>query len=193
MGLVRTRPTQLDDPTVSNFCVIFEVFLSPSKKQAEYCGFELSSSIVIFNIQLSSSNNVCHLQDYGDRCVTQRYEMIGVQLPKAPPERLKLKIPECAVTDSFRYYLLLRNMFGDPPYKQVGGLSAEHYVALAAEHERDPYLHELRRKASEQENPTSPEGAKEATAGQDGVGQDDVGQDKEQVPPKGDPCAERSP
>src|SRR5437868_7840262 len=33
------------------------------------------------------------------RCVAQRYEMIGVQPPEAPPERLKLQIPECAVTE----------------------------------------------------------------------------------------------
>src|SRR5260221_12040455 len=32
------------------------------------------------------------------RCVTQRYEMIGVQPPEAPPERRKLEIPECTVT-----------------------------------------------------------------------------------------------
>ena len=147
------------------------------------------------------------LQDqYGDprylreiaRCVTQRYEMIGVQPPEVPPERLKLKIPECDVTDSFRYFLALRSMFGDPPYNPRGGLMAEHYAALAAEHEQDPYLHKLRRKRSEQENPTAPAGADEVPAGQDPVkkdevGQDDVGQDTEHVSPHGDTCAERSP
>lgn len=78
---------------------------------------------------------------------------------QAPPERLKLEIPECAVTDSFRYDPMLRNVFGVPPWKELAGLRAEHYAALAAEHERDPYLHELRRKESERDNPTAPDGA----------------------------------
>src|SRR5579872_1093089 len=95
------------------------------------------------------------LQDqYGDprylreiaRCVTQRYEMIGVQPPEVPPERLKLEVPVTNVSESFRYYLVLRHMFGDPPYNERGGMRAEHYAALAEEHERDPYLHDLRRK-----------------------------------------------
>src|SRR5579872_3692509 len=120
------------------------------------------------------------LQDqYGDprylreiaRCVTQRYVMIGVQPPEVPPERLKLEIPECAVTDSFRYYLALRSMFGDPPYKEVSTLKAEHLAALVAEHERDPYLHKLhlrkQREKSEQANPTGFGGADGAPVGQD--------------------------
>src|SRR5437763_13264585 len=112
--------------------------------------------------------------------------MIGVQPPEAPPERLKLQIPECAVTEAFRHYLLLRSRFGDPPYNPMGGLKAEHYAALAAEHERDPVLHELRRKASEQENPMAPAAEQGAPVGQDPagpdpIGRDPVGQDTEQL------------
>ena len=62
------------------------------------------------------------------------------------------------------------------------GTVSRDLAALAAEHERDPVLHKLRRKASEQENPTAPAGAQGAPAGQDGIGQDDVGQNKEQEP-----------
>jgi hypothetical protein len=116
------------------------------------------------------------LQDqYGDprylreiaRCVAQRHQMIGVQPPEAPPEKVKIEIPECALTDSFRYYLALRSWFGDPPYNELGGLRAEHYAALAAEHERDPFLHDLLRKQWEQENPSAPGDADQATAGQE--------------------------
>src|SRR5258708_11371613 len=116
------------------------------------------------------------LQDqYGDprylreiaRCVAQRYEMIGVQPPELPPERRKLEIPECSVTESFRYYLMLRNMFGDPPYNQRGRLTDEHYASLVAEHERDPYLHGMLREKSEHENPAAAGAEDDAPAGQD--------------------------
>jgi hypothetical protein len=39
----------------------------------------------------------------------------------------------------FKHYLLLRKFYGDPPYAEFGGLTAEQIEALVAEHERDPY------------------------------------------------------
>jgi hypothetical protein len=39
----------------------------------------------------------------------------------------------------FKHYLLLRKVYGDPPYAEFGGLTAEQIAALVAEHERDPY------------------------------------------------------
>ena len=39
---------------------------------------------------------------------------------------------------AFKHYLLLREFYGDPPYAEFGGLTAEQIAALVAEHERDP-------------------------------------------------------
>jgi hypothetical protein len=75
------------------------------------------------------------------RCVAQRHEMIGVEPPTVPPDRARVEIPECTVTECFRYYLVLHQLFGDSPYQPVGGLKAEQIAALVAEHERDPYVH----------------------------------------------------
>lgn len=86
------------------------------------------------------------------RCVAQRTEMIGVEPPTVPPERAKLEVPECGLAESFRYYLRLHRLFGDPPYKPLGGLKAEHYAALIAEDERDPYGYERWFQKTDQEN-----------------------------------------
>ena len=86
------------------------------------------------------------------RCVDKRNEMIGVEPPKVPPERAKLEVPECNLTDSFRLYLKLQGLFGGPPYKPVGVLNAEHYKVLLAEHERDPYGYARWFEKADQEN-----------------------------------------
>ena len=39
----------------------------------------------------------------------------------------------------FKDYLLLRELYGDPPYAEFGGLTSEQIAALVAEHEKDPY------------------------------------------------------
>jgi hypothetical protein len=49
------------------------LFLSPLKKQAENCGFELSPLIVTFEIRLSPSTLDCHLQSYG--CLQPRFRI----------------------------------------------------------------------------------------------------------------------
>jgi hypothetical protein len=78
--------------------------------------------------------------------------MIGVPPPEAPRGEPELKIPDCELTDHFRYYLLLRQWFGDPPYHPVGRLQAEHYAALVAEHERDPNLSKMLMRRDEEQN-----------------------------------------
>lgn len=144
------------------------------------------------------------LQDqYGDprylreiaRCVIQRYEMIGVQPPEVPPERLKLEIPECDITHTFRYYLMLQSVFGNPPYKPFGPLGPKQYAALVAEHKRDPFMYKPQRKESEQENPTAPDAAVEAPAVHDNAHDDahDNGHDNAHVSPQGESVAEPSP
>jgi hypothetical protein len=74
------------------------------------------------------------------RCVAQRYEMIGVQPPEAPrPEVVGTPLPIDQYPLVFKHYLLLRKFYGDPPYAEFGGLTAEQIAALVAEHERAPY------------------------------------------------------
>jgi hypothetical protein len=117
------------------------------------------------------------LQDqYGDprylrevaRCVAQRNEMIGVEPPTPPPEKAKLEIPEGGLADSFREYLLLHGMFGDPPYKPIGGLTPEHYAALVAEHKRDPlYLAKKWVEETNRENSTARDAAEGPADGYD--------------------------
>ena len=53
---------------------------------------------------------------------------------------------------------MLHNMFGDPPFKPVGALKAEHYAALVAEYERDPYQRDLWTEETEPENSTAGDG-----------------------------------
>ena len=132
------------------------------------------------------------LQDqYGDprylreiaRCVAQRYEMIGVQPPKAPPETVALEIPECSLTDAFRHYLTLHGMFGDPPYKPRGGLTAEHFAALVEEHKREPlkFLCEIQKEKQRRETLN-----RENSMGRDGVEEGaPAAQDQPRVPPQG--------
>jgi hypothetical protein len=99
------------------------------------------------------------------RCVEQRYEMIGVPPPEAPRGEPEVKVPDCELTDHFRYYLVLRQWFGDPPYHPVGRLQAEHYAALVAEHEHDPNLSKMVMRR-EEEHPTTPAGADGSPGGQ---------------------------
>ena len=99
------------------------------------------------------------------RCVAQRNAMIGVEPPTAPPERAKPEVPECSLTDSFRTYLRLHGMFGDPPYQPLGGLKAEHYAALVAEHERDPYGYARYFQTADQENSAGCDAAAGPSAG----------------------------
>jgi len=58
----------------------------------------------------------------------------------------------------------LRQLFGDPPYHPVGTLNAEHYAALAAEHERDPNLSQMLMRGEEKRQAT-PAGADGPPAG----------------------------
>jgi hypothetical protein len=129
------------------------------------------------------------------RCVAQRNAMIGVQPPTVPPERVKLEVPTTNVSESFRYYLMLQSVFGDPPYNPRGTLTTEHYAALVEEHKRDPYMHKLRLQKMEQENAAAQaeqasgnaEGAPAAATGTP------AGQNNEQVLPEGQICAKPSP
>ena len=50
---------------------------------------------------------------------------------------------------------LLCDLVGDPPYQPLGALKAEHYAALVAEFERDPYQNDLLIKDSERKNSTA--------------------------------------
>jgi hypothetical protein len=105
-----------------------------------------------------------YLREIG-RCVAQRSQIIGVEPPTPPPESAKIEIPHCALTESFRYYLVLRGMLGDAPYKPRGALTAEHYAALVAEHERDPYLLKQWLQETERGNSTARDVAERPPAG----------------------------
>lgn len=85
------------------------------------------------------------------RCVTQRYEMIGVEPPKPPPppKAVRLPRPVDEYPMLFKEYLLLRDIYGDPPYKNFGGLTTEQIAALLAEHEREPIPSEIYENRSE--------------------------------------------
>jgi len=74
------------------------------------------------------------------RCVSQRYEMLGVEPPETPrPEVVDIPLPIDRYPKVFKDYLRLRNLFGDPPYAEFGGLTTEQIAALVAEYEKDPY------------------------------------------------------
>jgi hypothetical protein len=74
------------------------------------------------------------------RCVAQRHDMIGVEPPEAPPpQRPNIPLPIEEYPLVFRDYLCLRDFYGDPPYKEFGGLTTEQIAALVAEHEKRPY------------------------------------------------------
>jgi hypothetical protein len=74
------------------------------------------------------------------RCVAQRDKMIGVEPPEAPPsDVVQAPWPIDDYQELFKAFLSLREIFGDPPYEQLGGLTTEQIAALVAEYERDPY------------------------------------------------------
>jgi hypothetical protein len=74
------------------------------------------------------------------RCVAQRYEMIGVKPPEPPPPDNRPPPPSIDQYPLFfRTFLRLKTIFGDPPYADFGGLTAEQIAAMVAAHERDPY------------------------------------------------------
>jgi hypothetical protein len=72
-------------------------------------------------------------------CVARRHEMIGVQPPEPPADAVNTPLPLDQLPLVFKNFLILKELFGDPPYKDFGGLTAEQIDVLMAEHERDPY------------------------------------------------------
>ena len=71
------------------------------------------------------------------RCVAQRTKMIGVQPPEAPPpEEVDTPLPINQYPLVFKDFLVLRAFYGDPPYKEFGGLTTEQIAAIVAEHEK---------------------------------------------------------
>lgn len=127
-----------------------------------------------------------YLREIG-KCVAQRNEMIGVQPPTPPAESDECDIPESDLAESFRYYLLLHSMFGDPPYQPQLGLTAEQIAALVAEHESEPTPHGRVLKAVERAILAANNGAEGQAVGH---GQQPASPGN---PSADDLCAERSP
>ncbi len=111
------------------------------------------------------------------RCVQQRYEMIGVQPPEAPPTVGGLEINEEDYPWLFKEYLYWRDLFGDPPYSGQGVLTAEQIASIVTQYEkrhcpdrRSQLVEHARnaenRRRTEGETPVAPAGAEGSPAGQ---------------------------
>ena len=71
------------------------------------------------------------------RCVAQCHKMIGVQpLEALPPEQVEPLSRTERTARLFRFYLRMRELYGEPPYGRVGGMTLERVAQIVAEHKK---------------------------------------------------------
>ena len=70
------------------------------------------------------------------RCVAQRSSLIGLKPPDPPPPDVVNKPTlEEQYRQAFAEYLQFRDLFGNPPYDNATGLSAEDVASIVAKHD----------------------------------------------------------